>query len=256
MRAIAALLDTRTAQSALRRSVPAGSAAVVACRSPRGLQQALEARLLEAIVLGPAQARGPELARLRAQFPTIPVAVYGVIRSEDAELLLACQRMEVALVAVEGVDDAIVGELVMRLATSARRAAVLADAPRLLRLTESLQQRTWKLMVASPGRPPRTASLARTLGLSREHLSRQFGAGGAPNLKRVSDLLTVHSALGLLASPGYSVPTVARLLGFSTPSHLRLVVRRMTGLPVDEARKLEGRELLGRLVRTSGRSRW
>mgnify|MGYP003343587304 CR=1 FL=1 len=36
--------------------------------------------------------------------------------------------------------------------------------------------------------------VARTLKVSREHLSRQFGAGGAPNIKRVSDLARAATA--------------------------------------------------------------
>lgn len=255
MRAIAALLDSRAALSALRRSLPRGAAAVTACRTPQGLQHVLASRLLEAVVLGSAAAREVELATLRARYPGIPVAIYGVIRSDEADCLLAWQRLDVATVAVEGVDDAVVGELVVRQSASARRAASLAEAPRLLRLNEPLQRRTWDLMVASPGRPLPIAMLARTLGLSREHLSRQFGAGGAPNLKRVSDLLTVHLALGLLTNPGYSVPAVAALLGFSTASHLRQVVRRITGLRMEEARSLEPREVLGRFGRLAGRSR-
>ena len=255
MRAIAALLDSRAALGSLRRSLPLGAAPVTACRSLKGLEQALETRLLEAIVLGAGTARRLKLELLRARFPNIPIVLYGVLRSEDAESLLAWQRLELAGVAIEGVDDPVVGDLVMRQSVSARRRAALAEAPRLLRLSEPLQRRTWELLVATVGRPPHTATLARTLGLSREHLSRQFAAGGAPNLKRVADLLTVHAALRLLGNPGYSVNAVAGLLEFTTPSHLRLVVRRITGLKIEDARALGEREVLGRFLRWSARSR-
>jgi AraC-like DNA-binding protein len=255
VRAIATLLDSRDGLAALRRSLPRGAAPVVACRSLPGLQRALDARLVEAIVLGAVVARQPELGILQSRFPNIPVVIFGLIRSEDAEALLAWHRQGLAAIAIEGVDDSVLGELVVRQSVSARRAAALADAPRLLRLSEPLQRRTWELLVATMGRPPRVSALARQLGLSREHLSRQFGAGGAPNLKRVADLLTVHAALRLLGNPGYSLPTVAALLDFATPSHLRLVVRRITGVEVDEARSLGEREVLGRFVRLSARSR-
>ena len=255
MRAIAALLDSRSALGSLRRSLPRNAAPVVACRSPAGLERALAARLLEAVVLGATAARQVVLPSLRTRFPNIPVVVFGVVRSEDAELLLAWQRLEVAAVAIEGVDDPLVGELVMRRSVSARRAAALADAPRLLRLSEPLQQGVWALLVATIGRPPRAGAIATSLGLSREHLSRQFGAGGAPNLKRVADLLTVHAALELLGNPGYSVAAVASLLEFATPSHLRLVVRRITGLPIEQARGLTEREVLGRFLKLAARSR-
>lgn len=255
MRTIAALLDSRGALGSLRRSLPRDAAPVLACRSPKGLELALAARLLEAVVLGAEAARQLPLSALRARFPEIPVVIYGVIRSDDAGLLLLWQRLDVAAVAVEGVDDPVVGDLVVRRSVSARRSAALADAPRILRLHESLQRRTWELLVARLGRPPRTASVARTLGLSREHLSRQFGAGGAPNLKRVADFLTVHSALGLLRNPGYPVPAVANLLAFASSSHLRATVRRIVGIKLEEAHGLEEPELLRRFVRVSARSR-
>ena len=255
MRAIATLLDSRDGLTALRRSLPRGAAPIVACRSIAGLQRALEGRLVETIVLGANLARQPELTVLQVRYPHIPVVIFGLIRSEDAEWLLAWQRLNLAAVAVQGVDDPMLGELVVRQSMSARRAVALGDAPRLLRLSEPLQRRAWELLVGTMGRPPRISVLAKQLGLSREHLSRQFGAGGAPNLKRVADLLTVHAALSLLANPGYSVNTVAALLDFATPSHLRLVVRRITGVGLDEARALGEREVLGRFVRLSARSR-
>ncbi len=257
MRTIAALLDNRAALGVLRRTLPSGvgAAPVAACRSAKGLELILQSRLVEAIVLGAGVARQLPLELLRTRFPGIPIVVFGVLRSEDAPLLLSWQRLALAAVAIEGVDDPVLGELVVRQSVSARRAAALAEVPRLLRLSEPLQRKTWELLVAAVGRPPRTATLARTLGLSREHLSRQFGAGGAPNLKRVADLLTVHAALSLLGNPGYSVNAVAGLLDFGTPSHLRLVVRRITGLRLEDARGLGEREVLGRFVRLSARSR-
>jgi AraC-like DNA-binding protein len=253
--AVAALLDHRSALGALRRSLPRDAAPVVACRSALGLSRVLEGRLVEAIVLGGRAARKIEVAAIRSRFPRVPMVVFGRIRSDDAELLLTWQRLDVAAVAIDGVDDPLVGDLVMRHSVSARRRSSLADAPRLLRLTEPLQLAAWELLVAGPGRAPRTIQIARSLGLSREHLSRQFGAGGAPNLKRVADLLTVLTALSLLGNPGYLLPAVARLLGFTTPSHLRAVIQRIAGVPVAEAMRLSERELLGRFVRGGGRSR-
>jgi len=255
MRALAALLDSRAALGALRRSLPPSAPPVVACRSPRGLQNALDTRLVEAVVLGIRAAGRIDLGRLCARYPNIAVVGYGALRSDHAGLLLEWQRLAVAAVLVEGVDDAVAGEVVVRHAVSTRRRQALHDAPSLLRLHEPLQLRTWDFLVGAPGRSPRTASIAREFGLSREHLSRQFGAGGAPNLKRVADLLTVLAALQLLGNPGYGVPAVARLLGFATASHLQSVVRRITGLPAQAAQRLSEREVLGRFLRGGARSR-
>jgi AraC-like DNA-binding protein len=255
MRAIAALLDSRTALGSLRRSLPTGAPPVLACRSVTGLEAALRSHLLEAMVLGSRAARLLPLDALRSRFPAVPLLVYGVVRSEDAGTLLGWQRLGLSAVVIEGVDDPAVGDLVMRHALATRRAAALAEAPRVLRLSEPLQQRAWGLLLASAGRAPPTAAIARALGLSREHLSRQFGAGGAPNLKRVADLLSVYAALVLLANPGYSAQRVSVLLGYATASHLRAVTRRITGLPLAEAVQLSERELLARFVRLSARSR-
>ena len=85
----------------------------------------------------------PELAELRRHLPGIPVVAYAPFRPDDGELLLACRRHAVASVAVEGVDDPIVGEMVMRAPISAERRRALADAPRMLRLTEPLQRAAW-----------------------------------------------------------------------------------------------------------------
>jgi AraC-like DNA-binding protein len=253
--AIAALLDSRAALGALRRSMPRGAGPVVACRSVRGLERVLGERLLEALVLGVRIVRDMDFTGLRERYPGIPVVLYGVFKSDDAELLLAGQRLAVAAVAIEGVDDPVVGDLVVRQSVSVRRRAALADVPRLLRLTEPLQRRAWDLLVASAGRPPRTATMARSLGISREHLSRQFGAGGAPNLKRVSDLLTVLAALALLRNPACRLARAARVLGLSTPSHLRAMTRRLTGVGMAEALGMSDAEVLRRFLRGSGRSR-
>jgi len=252
---VAALLDSRAALGALRRSLPRGSGPILACRSVKGLEDALNQRLLEAVVLGTRSIREMDFGGLRARFPGIPVVAYGLFRSDDAGMLLAWQKLDVAALAVEAVDDAVVGDLVMRQSVSVRRRAALAEAPRLLRLTEPLQRRAWDLLVAAAGQPLRTAQMARVLGMSREHLSRQFGAGGAPNLKPVADLLTVLAALSLLRNPALTMVQVTKLLGLSTPSHLRAMIGRITGAGTADALVLSDADVLRRFLRGSGRSR-
>ena len=248
MAAVVALLDSRAARLGLRRSLPRGTR-LHSCRSERDLATLLRDRLVEAIVLGSWNARRVDLTALRTRFPTVPLVIFGVLRAEDAGAVLEWEAGGIVQILIEGVDDAVVGELVMRSGASRRRQASRADLPRALRLTEPLQRRAWEQMVSSPGRPPRPAALANTLRVSREHLSRQFGAGGAPNLKPVSDLLTVQVALELLGNPGYEIEIVARLLDFASPSHLRTTVRRVAGLGLAEARRLEWRDLVRRFVK-------
>ncbi|OGU31371.1 MAG: hypothetical protein A3K13_04650 [Gemmatimonadetes bacterium RIFCSPLOWO2_12_FULL_68_9] len=138
---------------------------------------------------------------------------------------------------------------------SAARVATLAGAPRLLRLTDILQERAWGEVMRRIGGKLRTTDIARSLKVSREHLSRQFGAGGAPNLKRVIDLARAATAADLLANPGYSVRAVARILGFASASHLAGAARRVAGVSARELPRLGPRGVLAAFVRGRTRSR-
>lgn len=254
MPAIAALLDSRAAIVALRRTLPKGGPSVVTCRSAASLHRLLENRLVDAVVLAPKTDLLPVLARLRSGLPHIPLVAYARFRPDDGELLLAC-REAVSVVLVEGVDDPIVGDLVLRSSVTAERRRALADAPRMLRLTEPLQRSAWDVLLGEVERPIRTTTLASRLRISREHLSRQFGAGGAPNLKRVIDLTRIACAAQLLGNPGYSVPTVVRVLHFTSPGHLSNTARRIANVPSSGLGALGPRGVLGAFVRGNTRSR-
>jgi AraC-like DNA-binding protein len=252
---IAALLESRAALLALRRTLPKAGPGVVACRSPAALRRVLERRLVDAIVLCPSTALLPELEGMRRDLPGIPVVAYAPFRPDDGELLLACRRHAVASVAVEGVDDPIVGDVVMRSSITAERRRALADAPRMLRLTEPLQQAAWSVLVGEVERPIRTTTLAKLLKVSREHLSRQFGAGGAPNLKRVIDLTRVACAAQLLANPGFTIPTVVRVLHFASSSHLSSTARRIAKVSTRGLGALGPSGVLQAFVKGNTRSR-
>jgi AraC-like DNA-binding protein len=252
--AVAALLESRTAIAALRRTLPRGGPRLVSCRGSASLRRVLESRLVDAVVLALTPALLPELADLRGRLPGVPVVAYAPFRPDDGELLLACRKHAVP-VAVEGVDDAVVGDMVTRASVTAERRRALADAPRILRLTEPLQQSAWSVLLGEVERPLRTSELARRLEVSREHLSRQFGAGGAPNLKRVIDLTRVACAAQLLANPGYSIPTVVRLLHFASSSHLSGTARRIANVPTSGLGGLGPRGVLLAFARGNTRSR-
>ena len=254
MAAVAALLESRAALLALRRSL-GGKPPAVLCRTLAALSRLADTRLLDAVVLAPHPALLGQLEEVRARHPVLPVIGYAPFRPDDGDLLLACRRYGIRAVAVEGVDDAVVGDLVLRHSMTAERQRALAGAPRLLRLTEPLQQEAWAALVADVERPVRTNELARRLGVSREHLSRQFGAGGAPNLKRVIDLTRVASAAQLLAAAGYSVATVARLLHFASSSHLSGTSRRIAGVAARALGGLGAAGVLAAFVRGHTRSR-
>jgi AraC-like DNA-binding protein len=253
--AIATLLESRGALLALRRTLPKAGPGVVACRSPAALRRMIERRLVDAVVLCPSLPTLADLEALRRELPAVPVLAYAPFRPDDGELLLACRRQTLAGVAVEGVDDAIVGDMVMRASITAERRHALADAPRMLRLTEPLQQAAWDVLVGEVERPVRTTVLAKLLRVSREHLSRQFGAGGAPNLKRVIDLTRVACAAQLLANPGFAIPTVVRVLHFASSSHLSSTARRIANVSTRGLGALGPRGVLNAFVKGNTRSR-
>ncbi|MGH7629605.1 MAG: helix-turn-helix domain-containing protein [Gemmatimonadales bacterium] len=255
MAVVAALLESRAALLALRRSMPAHGPGVVACRSLPGLRRVLETRLTDAVVLAPTAAALPEVTALRQRLPGIPVIAYAAFRPDDGDLLLACREHGLAAAAVVGVDDPLVGDIVARCSLTASRARALADGPRMLRLTEPLQREAWDVLVREVERPVRTDSLARRLAVSREHLSRQFGAGGAPNLKRVIDLARVACAAQLLQNPGYHIGQVVRLLHFASSSHLAGTTRRITGTAPSMLAELGPRGVLLAFARGKTRSR-
>ena len=92
--AIAALLESRAALLALRRTLPKSGPGVVACRDARGAAAACSSggwstRSCSA----PASRLLPELADAPAPAcPGIPVVAYAPFRPDDGELLLACRR--------------------------------------------------------------------------------------------------------------------------------------------------------------------
>jgi transcriptional regulator GlxA family with amidase domain len=152
------------------------------------------------------------------------------------------------------VDDPVVGDMVARASLTAERRKALSEASRMLRLTEPLQRSAWALLLGEVERPVRTTDLARRLEVSREHLSRQFGAGGAPNLKRVIDLTRIACAAQLLANPGYSIPIVVRLLHFASSSHLSGTARRIANVSTTGLGSLGPGGVLAAFVRGNTRS--
>ena len=177
------------------------------------------------------------------------------VRPDDGALLASCRDAGFTGVLVEGVDNAVAGEwIAARTAQVARRFA-LADAPRLLRLTDRLQLAAWEEVLRRAGKPITTGQIAQALRVTREHLSREFGAGGAPNLKRVIDLARAACAADLLGNPGYTIRCVVRILGYASPSHLAGAARRVAGATPAELREIGPAGVLARFIRGRTRSR-
>lgn len=244
----------RDARSAVKQGYPRGTGSVRLCRTVQGVERLLQQRLVDAVVLD-VRTCAAEGFGLPARFPRIPVYALSAVRPDDGSLLASCQRAGFAGVLVEGVDNAVAGEwIAARTAQVARRAA-LADAPRLLRLTDRLQLAAWDEVLRRAGVPTQTGHVALALRVTREHLSREFGAGGAPNLKRVIDLARAACAADLLGNPGYTIRAVVRILGYASPSHLAGAARRVAGATPHELRELGPRGVLQRFLKGRTRSR-
>lgn len=257
MPAVAALLSSAEATQTLRRTLPPGGPwSLVSCRTPSALAETLKTALVDAVVFTPASTPLDTLATLRAGFPGIPWIAFAPFKPDDGRLLVDCHGSKVAMVLVDGVDNAVAGELVVRASAAAHRRQALNEACRLLRLGDSLQRRVWNDLLDRVDQPLRTVELARRHDCSREHLSRQFGAGGAPNLKRVIDLTRVACAAAMLANPGYEARTVSRILRFATPSHLSATARRIAGVSASGLSELGPKGVLTAFARGKTRSRW
>src|SRR2546423_307288 len=103
--------------------------------------------------------------------------------------------------------------------------------------------------MTAPCSPPATR------GGTREPLSREFAAGGAPNLNRAIALARTAWAADLLGNPGYTVRAVVHILGYASTSHLAGAARRVAGTTPQELRTVGARGVLQRFIRGRTRSR-
>jgi AraC-like DNA-binding protein len=230
MTAVAALLERRAAMPALRQSLPRAAIRLLAARSPAHLAQLLQRHYFDAIVIGGDTARGPVLEALRRDFGAIPLLVYLPLRADDGDLLRRLRYQRVAAVLIEGIDEPVAATTLRRHGLAARRYADLEPLAAALDLTDPIQRQAWRAIIGSAQAPIDTKALATRFGLRRETLSRRFGAGAAPSLKRAIDACRLVVAGQLLANTGYRVDDAARLLGFSSVALLQHTARRTFGV--------------------------
>lgn len=196
--------------------------------------------------------RAIDLAR---EFPSAPFIALSPYRANDAALAARAAAYDFADVVVEGTDDHVIREIVTPRAFTTRFAEALATPPDVLRLDTPLRRESWRVVVGHAGRPIHTNVVAEALGVTREHLSRAFGAAGAPNLKRVIDLVRLAAAAELSKNPGYDVGDVARVLGFASSSHLSTTSQRIVGIRPTSLARLRTVDLVERFVHGRMRSR-
>ena len=255
MAAVAIVHRARAARMVLRRGMARRGTRVVTCGSLESVIRLLQREVVDAVVADPRSAPLEAIVRLINLYPHIPVFASSSFHPDDGSILIQCRRAGVRGFVLDDVDGAGGGEWIAARSAGRRWKTALRDAPALLRLTEPLQLRVWEEVLLRVGTRSCTSDFALDLGISREHLSREFAAGGAPNLKRVIDLSRVSRAADLLANPGYDVATVSRVLRYATASHLAQASRRIAGVTPSELPKLGARQVFFRFLRGRTRSR-
>lgn len=239
----------------LRRAFTRRRSRLVIVKTRGAAVTALRSSLVDAVVVDVSSPTDDTwgVAVLARELPSIPFFALAAPRPADAGVLGKCASLDFADLLAEGVDDAALRELVVRHAFSVRFATALRDAHLALGLEAPLQERAWEFIVSSGGRPVRTGAVAAALGVTREHLSRSFAADGAPNLKRVIDLVRLVAAAELAKNPGYDLADVAAVLGFASPTHLASTSQRVAGVRAASLTRLRTQDLLLRF--RQGRSR-
>ncbi len=241
----------------MKAAFPRRRARVLLTRTVADFQTVFKSELVDAAVvdIGSAHEDTWRVASLAREYPSIPFFGLAALRTADGPAVAQCAAYEFADVLVDGVDEAAAREMVQPLAFSSRFARALERPPRPLALDSPLQSSAWRFVVSHAGRPVRTSSLAKVLQVTREHLSRSFAAGGAPNLKRIIDLVRIIAAAELAKNPGYDLRDVANVLGFASSSHLASTASRVVGTRAASLTRLRTVDLVDRFVKGHGRSR-
>jgi AraC-like DNA-binding protein len=255
---IVACATRERCKDALRRALPRRRAKLSFVRGSAELTSALQSTLVDAVVVDLGQATDDTwaLAATAREFPSIPFFAYASLRAAEVPTFTRACGLEFADCLVEGVEDDLCRDLLLPATFTVRFATALRGAEGRLGLSTPLQHEAWRYVVAQGGRTVRTDAIAAAVGLTREHLSRRFAADGAPNLKRVIDLVRLLAAAELAKNPGYDLPDVARVLGFASASHLSASCQRLVGVKSASLARLRPTDLMDRFVKQGrGRSR-
>jgi len=240
-----------------RAAFPRRQARLVIVRTAEEFEAAFHVQLVDAALVDLASGADDSwcAAACAREFPSVPFFGVSPLRSADGPALARGAALELTDVIVEGIDDTALRTLVFPLTFRARFAAAMREPPPALALSTPLQLKTWRCVVAHAGLPVRTDTVARVVGVTREHLSRAFATARAPNLKRVIDLVRLVAAAELAKNPGYDLRDVAAVLGFASASHLSSTTQRIVGLRPPSLARLRAVDLIGRFAVGRRRSR-
>jgi AraC-like DNA-binding protein len=255
--AIAVCATRDRARALARAAFPRRRCRLALVRTAAELERAFRETLVDAAVV---DVHAPtddtwQAVSLATEFPSAPFFALTPLRPSDAGVAARCAAADIADLVTEGVDDGVLRELVLPRTFTARFTEALRDPPPSLGLAGSLHVATWRFLVAHGGRSVRTDTIAAALGVTREHLSRAFSAGGSANLKRIIDLVRLMAAAELAKNPGYDVSDVARVLEYASSSHLSTTSQRIAGTKPASLARLRAIDLIDRFVRGRTRSR-
>jgi AraC-like DNA-binding protein len=245
------------ARAFARIAFPKRRGRMVMVRTIEEFEAAIRRDLIDAVVVDLA-AQGEDhwtLAARAVDFPSTPFFGLLPFRTTDADAVARSATFGFADVLCEHIDESAARDLVAPHGYSARFARALADAPEALGLNSETQKKTWTAIVQHAGRPVTTTTLAAVMGVTREHLSRNFARDKGANLKRVIDLVRLISAAELSKNPGYDVRDVAAVLGFASSSHLAVTTQRIASTRPASLSGLRAVDLVDRFVQGRTRSR-
>jgi len=250
-------LARERARALVRSAFPRRRWKIVSTRSAEELESVFRRTLVDAalIDLGAADEDTWKAAAFAAEFPSAPFFGILPLRPTDAPAAARCAGLGFIDVVVDGIDDSAARDLVVPHTFSTRFRHALGEPPHSLGLTTQLQRSAWEAIVAHSGRPVTTRDLAKAVGLSREHLSRNFARPGAPNLKRVIDLVRLVAAAELAKNPGHDIRDIARILDFASSSHLAVTAQRIFGTRPASLARLRTTDLIDRFAQGRTRSR-
>lgn len=254
---IVAFVPRERTRAMVRAAFPRRRCRVVFARTATDFGEAFRKELIDAALVDVTSTHHDTwvAAALAREFPSAPFFGLATLRAADGPAVAQCAELEFADVLVEGVDDGCARDIVAKRGFSARFAEALRIPPSVLALTTPVQQKAWEYIVARAGRRVSTVNLAKRLGVTREHLSRTFAAEGAPNLKRIIDLVRLLAAAELAKNPGYDIRDVACVLDFASSSHLSSTAQRVVGTKPASLARLRSVDLIQRFTRGHGRSR-
>jgi AraC-like DNA-binding protein len=245
------------AKALVRVAFPRRRWKIISTRSAEELEAVFRRVMVDAalIDMGSPDEDTWKAAAFAAEFPSAPFFAIMPLRPTDTPAAARCAGLGFIDLIVEGIDENAARELVHPHAFATRFHQAIGEPPSALGLTTSLQRSAWDVIVTRSGRPVTTKELAKAVGLSREHLSRNFAKPGAPNLKRVIDLVRLIAAAELAKNPGHDIRDIARILDFASSSHLAVTAQRIFGTRPASLARLRTVDLVDRFAQGRTRSR-